>query len=94
MSFEQYFEKLFNKWWYEKMMNQDCETDFIEHQKRIHKIINSYRYQLSKEEKAMLKEMNRNCLLIDVRERIETKTVFLEAFDINNNCIFKKNVSF
>ena len=93
-NFEQYFEKLFNKWWYEKMMNSDVENDIAKHQKRLHQAIIDYRYQLTKEEKNMLKEMNRNCLLLDIREVIETRLVYLEAYDINYNRIFRKRVNF
>lgn len=94
MNFELYFENLFNKWWHEKMMNKDVEKDIAEHQKRLHKAIIDYRYQLTKEEKNMLKEMNRNCLLIDIREVIETNLVYLEAYDVNYNRIFRKRVKF
>lgn len=89
-----YFEKLFNKWWYEKMMNSDVEFNIVKNQKRLHKAIVDYRFQLTKEEKNMLKEMNRNCLLIDIREVIETRLVYLEAYDINYNRIFRKRVNF
>lgn len=93
-NFELYFEKLFNKWWYEKMMNKDVEKDIVKHQKRLYQAIIDYRYQLTKEEKNMLKEMNRNCLLIDIREVIETDLVFLEAYDVNYKRIFRKRVKF
>lgn len=92
--FELYFENLFNKWWYEKMMKIGVEKDIVEHQKRLQKAIIDYRYQLTKEEKNMLKEMNRNCLLIDIREVIETNLVYLEAYDVNYNRIFRKRVKF
>lgn len=91
---EQHFEKLFNKWCYDKMMHKGIEEDIANHQQRLHKAIIDYRYQLTKEEKNMLKEMNRNCLLIDIREKIETRLVYLEAYDINYNCIFRKRVKF
>ena len=94
INFELYFENLFNKWWYEKMMNIGVEEDIAEHQKRLHKAIVDYRYQLTKEEKNMLKEMNRNCLLIDIREVLETDLVYLEAYDVNYNRIFRKRVKF
>lgn len=94
LDFEQYFEKLFNKWWYEKMMNSNVDLDITEHQKRLHQSIVDYRYQLTKEEKNMLKEMNRNCLLIDIREVLETDLVYLEAYDVNYNRIFRKQVKF
>lgn len=93
-NFELYFEKLFNKWWYEKIINIGVEKDIVEHQKRLQKAIIDYRYQLTKEEKNMLKEMNRNCLLIDIREVIETNLVYLEAYDVNYNRIFRKRVKF
>lgn len=92
--FELYFENLFNKWWYEKMMKIGVEKDIVEHQKRLQKAIIDYRYQLTKEEKNMLKEMNRNCLLIDIREVLETDLVYLEAYDVNYNRIFRKRVKF
>lgn len=76
------------------MMNIGVEEDIAEHQKRLHKAIVDYRYQLTKEEKNMLKEMNRNCLLIDIREVLETDLVYLEAYDVNYNRIFRKRVKF
>ena len=94
INFELYFENLFNKWWNEKMMNKAIEEDIAQHQKRLHKAIIDYRYQLTKEEKNMLKEMNRNCLLIDIREVLETDLVYLEAYDVNYNRIFRKRVKF
>lgn len=93
-NFELYFEKLFNKWWYEKMMNKDVEKDIVKHQKRLYQAIIDYRFQLTKEERNMLKEMNRNCLLIDIREVLETGLVYLEAYDVNYNRIFRKQVKF
>ena len=93
-NFELYFEKLFNKWWYEKMMNKDVEKDIVKHQKRLYQAIIDYRFQLTKEERNMLKEMNRNCLLIDIREVLETDLVYLEAYDVNYNRIFRKQVKF
>ena len=93
-NFELYFEKLFNKWWYEKMMNKDVEKDIVKHQKRLYQAIIDYRFQLTKEERNMLKEMNRNCLLIDIREVLETDLVYLEAYDDNYKRIFIKKVKF
>lgn len=93
-NFELYFEKLFNKFWYEKMMNKDVEKDIVKHQKRLYQAIIDYRFQLTKEEKNMLKEMNRNCLLIDIREVLETDLVYLEAYDVNYNRILRKQVKF
>lgn len=93
-NFELYFEKLFNKWWYEKMMNKDVEKDIVKHQKKLYQAIIDYRFQLTKEERNMLKEMNRNCLLIDIREVLETDLVYLEAYDVNYNRIFRKQVKF
>lgn len=94
LEFEKYFEKLFNKFWYEKIINKDIEDSIAEQQRRLNKAITDYRYQLTKEEKNMLKEMNRNCLLLDIREVIETRLVYLEAYDINYNRIFRKRVNF
>ena len=91
---EEHFETLFNKWWFDKMMNLAKEKSIYEHQSRLHQAIIDYRYQLTKEEKNMLKEMNRNCLLLDIREVIETRLVYLEAYDINYNRIFRKRVNF
>ena len=54
MQFEKYFESLFNKFWYNKMMNSNSESYILEQQKRLHQAIVDYRYQLTKEEKAML----------------------------------------
>jgi hypothetical protein len=93
-NFELYFENLFNKWWYEKMMNIGVEEDIAKHQKRLHQAIIDYRFQLTKEEKAMLKELNRNCLLLDIREVLETDLVYLEAYNINYERIFRKRVKF
>lgn len=93
-NFEIYFEKLFNKFWYQKMMNKDVEKDIVKHQKRLYQAIIDYRFQLTKEERNMLKEMNRNCLLIDIREVLETDLVYLEAYDVNYNRIFRKQVKF
>lgn len=93
-NFEVYFEKLFNKFWFEKIFNIEIEKDIAKQQKRLYQSIIDYRFQLTKEEKAMLKEMNRNCLLLDIREVIETKLVYLEAYDINYNRIFRKRVNF
>ena len=91
---QKYVEKLFNKFWYDKMVNIESEKSIAEQQRRLNKAITDYRYQLTKEEKNMLKEMNRNCLLLDIREVIETRLVYLEAYDINYNRIFRKRVNF
>jgi hypothetical protein len=75
-------------------MNSNSESYILEQQKRLHQAIIDYRYQLTKEEKAMLITLNRNCLLLDIREVIETRLVYLEAYDINYNRIFRKRVNF
>lgn len=71
------------------------QQEFVaDEQRKLELKIREYEKELTAEEIMLLKYLNSYCLLLDVREVIELKVVFIEAYNIENECILRKKVSF
>lgn len=70
------------------------KTGVVDNRERLATAIRSLKKKLSFFELNMLNTLNQHCLLLDVREEIEIKDVFIKAYNLENELILVKRVDF
>lgn len=91
--FENYFKKQFDKCWNEKFATFNLSFFVNGEKEKIEKKLKKYQKQLTYYELNMLHTLNNFCLLLDIRESFEINNkIYLEAYNLENKCILRKEI--